>query len=132
MVIPRSRSSGALSIESNARNCTLGLFLDSTLVIAAVNVVFPWSMWPIVPMLTCGLFRSNFSLAIVVFAPQPVLRISALCPPAWMPRHARPVQRQLRNRSRLHALFELHADQEFGRQLDFFPRISRGQRGDPN
>jgi hypothetical protein len=24
----------------------------------------PWSMWPIVPTLTCGLSRSNFSFAI--------------------------------------------------------------------
>jgi hypothetical protein len=23
----------------------------------------PWSMWPIVPMFTCGLLRSNFFLA---------------------------------------------------------------------
>src|SRR6185437_5802339 len=64
MVIPRSRSSGALSIESNARNDTFGLFFDSTLVIAAVNVVFPWSMCPIVPTFTCGLTLSNFSFAI--------------------------------------------------------------------
>jgi len=26
----------------------------------------PWSMWPIVPIFTCGLLRSNFSLAITV------------------------------------------------------------------
>jgi len=32
-------------------------------VIAAVNVVLPWSTWPIVPMLQCGFVRSNFSLA---------------------------------------------------------------------
>jgi hypothetical protein len=32
-------------------------------VIAAVRLVLPWSMWPIVPMLTCGLVRSNFFLA---------------------------------------------------------------------
>ena len=32
--------------------------------IAAVSVVLPWSMWPIVPMLTCGLVRSNFFFAI--------------------------------------------------------------------
>jgi hypothetical protein len=42
--MPRSRSSGALSIESNARNATFGLFFDSTFVIAAVEVVLPWSM----------------------------------------------------------------------------------------
>src|SRR5712692_2050904 len=67
MVIPRSRSSGALSIESNARNCTFGLVFANTLVIAAVSVVLPWSMCPIVPMFTCGLLRSNFSFAIVCY-----------------------------------------------------------------
>src|SRR5436190_13679081 len=36
---------------------------DSTFVIAAVSVVLPWSTWPIVPMFTCGLLRTNFSLA---------------------------------------------------------------------
>src|SRR3954451_12314805 len=36
---------------------------DDTLVRAAVRVVLPWSMWPMVPTLTCGLLRSNFSLA---------------------------------------------------------------------
>src|SRR3954471_746902 len=36
----------------------------SVMVIAAVKVVLPWSTWPIVPMLQCGLFRLNFSLAI--------------------------------------------------------------------
>src|SRR3954454_11911158 len=30
---------------------------------AAVNVVLPWSTWPIVPTFTCGFVRSNFSLA---------------------------------------------------------------------
>ena len=34
-----------------------------TLVSAAVSVVLPWSMCPMVPTLTCGLLRSNFSLA---------------------------------------------------------------------
>src|SRR5688500_15327392 len=37
---------------------------------AAVNVVFPWSTCPIVPMFTCGLLRSNFSLLILVSLPQ--------------------------------------------------------------
>ncbi len=32
---------------------------DKHLVIAAVNVVFPWSTWPIVPILQCGFVRSN-------------------------------------------------------------------------
>jgi hypothetical protein len=31
-------------------------------VIAAVSVVLPWSTWPIVPTLTCGLVRSNLPL----------------------------------------------------------------------
>ena len=30
---------------------------------AAVSDVLPWSMWPMVPTFTCGLERSNFSLA---------------------------------------------------------------------
>ena len=34
---------------------------------AAVSVVLPWSMWPIVPMLTCGLVRSNFFFATCAF-----------------------------------------------------------------
>src|SRR5580698_6017938 len=63
--MPRSRSSGALSIESNERNCIFGLCFDNTLVIAAVSVVLPWSMCPIVPTFTWGLVRSNFFLAMV-------------------------------------------------------------------
>src|SRR5436305_1294072 len=63
--MPRSRSSGALSIESKDRNLMFGLCFDSTLVIAAVKVVLPWSMCPIVPTFTCGLLRSNFSLAMI-------------------------------------------------------------------
>src|SRR5512145_1139865 len=65
MVMPRSRSSGALSIESKARYSALPLRARN-LLIAAVRLVLPWSMWPIVPMLTCGLVRSNFFLAMVV------------------------------------------------------------------
>src|SRR5271154_397837 len=72
--MPRSRSSGALSIESNARNDTFGLFFDSTFVIAAVNVVLPWSMCPMVPMFTCGLLRSNFSFAMDVESPASLFR----------------------------------------------------------
>src|SRR5215475_2145518 len=64
MVMPRSRSSGALSIVSKARYSASPL-RARYLVIAAVRLVLPWSMWPIVPMLTCGLVRSNFFLAIV-------------------------------------------------------------------
>src|SRR5215469_5174281 len=69
MVIPRSRSSGALSIVSNARNATFGFVLASTLVIAAVSVVLPWSMCPIVPTFTCGLLRTNFCFAMSFGAP---------------------------------------------------------------
>src|SRR5436305_9176978 len=72
MVMPRSRSSGALSIESNERNLILGLCLLNTLVMAAVSVVLPWSIWPIVPTFTCGLLRSNFSFAIA--SPQSTLK----------------------------------------------------------
>ncbi len=57
--MPRSRSSGALSISSNGVNWAMP-FSAWRLVIAAVNVVLPWSMWPIVPMFTWGLVRSNF------------------------------------------------------------------------
>src|SRR5215470_7984251 len=64
MVMPRSRSSGALSIVSKARY-SASPFRARYLVIAAVRLVLPWSMWPIVPMFTCGLVRSNFFLAIL-------------------------------------------------------------------
>ncbi len=43
MVIPRSFSSGALSIDSNDRSSAPPCSA-STLVIAAVSVVLPWSM----------------------------------------------------------------------------------------
>jgi hypothetical protein len=44
IVIPRSRSSGALSIESNERtSIPPPIRFASTVVIAAVSVVFPWS-----------------------------------------------------------------------------------------
>src|SRR5579883_2700531 len=64
MVMPRAFSSGALSISSNGVNWTLGFLAARVLVIAAVSVVLPWSMWPIVPTLMWGLVRSNFCLAI--------------------------------------------------------------------
>jgi hypothetical protein len=44
IVIPRVRSSGALSIDSNVRNWVFVPCSASTLVIAAVSVVLPWSM----------------------------------------------------------------------------------------
>src|SRR5579884_1357449 len=63
IVIPRARSSGALSMLSKGRKsappCSASVF-----VIAAVSVVLPWSMCPIVPTLIWGLLRSNFCFAI--------------------------------------------------------------------
>src|SRR5436190_17948869 len=59
MVMPRSFSSGALSISSNGVESARPLSAR-TLVMAAVRVVLPWSMCPIVPMFTWGLVRSNF------------------------------------------------------------------------
>ena len=63
--MPRSRSSGALSIWSNGVNSAMPLSAWR-LVIAAVSVVLPWSMWPIVPMFTWGLVRSNFFFDMVL------------------------------------------------------------------
>ncbi|MEA2595246.1 MAG: hypothetical protein QOF01_1715, partial [Thermomicrobiales bacterium] len=40
----------------------------SVFVIAAVNVVFPWSTCPIVPTLMCGFVRSNRCLPTGVFS----------------------------------------------------------------
>src|SRR5437773_4848352 len=65
MVIPRSRSSGALSIWSNATN-SASPFFAWILVIAAVNVVFPWSTCPIVPTFTWCFVRSNLALAMTL------------------------------------------------------------------
>src|SRR5688572_14312405 len=66
MVMPRAFSSGALSIWSYAVNVAPPVFA-STLVIAAVSDVLPWSTCPIVPMLQCGFVRSNFALPMCVF-----------------------------------------------------------------
>src|SRR6516162_7478672 len=67
MVIPRSFSSFALSIWSKGvKGFTSGYLSCSTLVIAAVRVVLPWSMCPMVPMFTCGLVRSNLALATAI------------------------------------------------------------------
>src|SRR5580658_2105581 len=62
--MPRSFSSFALSIWSKGvKGLTSGILSWSTLVIAAVSVVLPWSMCPMVPMLTCGLVRWNLAFA---------------------------------------------------------------------
>src|ERR1700761_9196355 len=64
MVIPRSFSSFALSIWSKGvKGLRSGYLSCSTLVIAAVRVVLPWSMCPMVPMFTCGFVRSNLAFA---------------------------------------------------------------------
>jgi hypothetical protein len=44
IVMPRAFSSGALSIDSNDRSFVFVPCSASTFVIAAVSVVFPWSM----------------------------------------------------------------------------------------
>src|SRR5579872_479286 len=76
MVMPRSFSSGALSMSSTLRFWMFAFSVDRQLMIAAVSVVLPWSTWPVVPMLTCGLDRSNFAFAMFVlsFYPRRVLR----------------------------------------------------------
>jgi len=68
MVIPRSFSSGALSIDSYARTSAMPFFANA-IVMAAVSVVLPWSTWPIVPTFTCGLSRlkASFAISILLF-----------------------------------------------------------------
>src|SRR5919107_3697927 len=69
MVIPRWRSSGALSIWSKATSRlagSSGTRLARTRVMAAVKVVLPWSTWPMVPTFRCGLVRSNLPLDIAI------------------------------------------------------------------
>src|SRR3954468_16918498 len=61
--MPRCRSSGAASIEAKSREEVPVPDSESTFVIAAVSVVLPWSMWPMVPTLRCGFVRSNFCFA---------------------------------------------------------------------
>src|SRR5690348_2837630 len=63
MVIPRWRSSGALSIDAKSRAAVPVPCSESTFVIAAVSDVLPWSMCPIVPTFRCGFVRSNFCFA---------------------------------------------------------------------
>jgi hypothetical protein len=51
------------------RSCVdlvIGFGGAKTVVMAAVSVVLPWSTWPIVPTLTWGLVRVNFSLPILI------------------------------------------------------------------
>src|SRR5919106_2800108 len=62
--MPRAFSSGALSIDAKSRTAVLVPCSASTFVIAAVSVVLPWSMCPMVPTFRCGLVRSNFCFPI--------------------------------------------------------------------
>src|SRR2546426_11974676 len=55
----------ALATSSYETNFDQPLSAD-TLVSAAVSVVLPWSIWPMVPTLACGFFLSNFALPIVL------------------------------------------------------------------
>src|SRR5208282_5031187 len=87
-----------------------------------------------VPTFTCGLLRSNFSLAIFVSAPQPTWKNLTLLRPAWVshhPSHGSGVQVHLGYPSRIHALVHPHADQDLGSPFHLFPGILGRERGDP-
>jgi hypothetical protein len=67
-------------------------FSASTVVIAAVSVVLPWSTWPIVPMLTCGLSLLKVSFAmvewvVVLFCSSFVMFLTSLYRPTTSLRH---------------------------------------------
>src|SRR3954463_10738698 len=80
----RPCDSDALATSSYGMNFAQPLSAD-TLVRAAVRVVLPWSMWPMVPTLTCGLLRSNFSLAMSAILAY--VRVISRCPGSnWRPR----------------------------------------------
>ena len=66
MVMPALALLGRVVDRVEGAELGLALAAARYLVIAAVSVVLPWSTWPIVPTLTCGLVRSNFFLAICV------------------------------------------------------------------
>src|SRR3990170_4756788 len=81
MVMPRCFSSGALSICSKATAWlagSSGTRFASTLVMAAVSVVLPWSTWPMVPTFRCGFVLSNLPLAIILLLPLGYLGRDAL------------------------------------------------------
>src|SRR5918999_3051468 len=81
MVMPRCFSSGALSICSKATAWLAGspgTRFASTLVMAAVSVVLPWSTWPMVPTFRCGFVLSNLPLAIILLLPLGYLGCDAL------------------------------------------------------
>src|ERR1051326_9386958 len=100
IVMPRARSSGALSISAKDVNFALP-FMPRTLVIAAVRVVLPWSTWPIVPTFACGFVHSKTFLAIALVCPLPEFflvhrfdhhrseerRVGKECRSRWSPYH---------------------------------------------
>src|SRR5262249_29469962 len=64
MILPFSRTPPPLAIPSYVdtrppKRCAWRALM------AAVKVVLPWSMWPMVPTLTCGLVRANTSFAML-------------------------------------------------------------------
>ena len=61
MVIPRSRSSGALVDLVEGESFTTEV-LGQHVGDGGGQGGLPWSAWPMVPTFTCGLLRSNFSL----------------------------------------------------------------------
>jgi hypothetical protein len=75
IVMPRALSSGALSMLSKGLNVPNWYLSCNTLVMAAVSVVLPWSIWPMVPMLTWGFVLTYFAFAIclppISFNPHP-------------------------------------------------------------
>ena len=64
-MIPRSLSSGALSMLAKSTAAFPSTLSERVFVIAAVKVVLPWSTCPMVPMLQCGFDLSNLAFAII-------------------------------------------------------------------
>src|SRR5699024_11459683 len=59
------RDRNVTGVQTCALPISSGYWSASTLVIAAVVVVLPWSTCPMVPMFTCGFERSNLAFATV-------------------------------------------------------------------
>src|SRR5258708_3435212 len=145
MVIPRSFSSGALSIVSKARNSAPPLS-ERVLVIAAVSLVLPWSVCPVVPAFTCGLVRSNFFFAIAFPSSQglrpchPLRCATRSLPRVSPPRGSNPRPRPYQGRAlptelggrsrRLRHQKEVAFRNPFARldRIDYPPRLGARQR----
>src|SRR5438067_7609875 len=138
MVMPRSFSSGALSISSNGVKSARPLSA-STFVMAAVRVVLPWSMWPMVPMFTCGLVRSKRFLDISLFsshARNDLARQALWHFPVRVQLHGRVGRAPLRSGPQLRRVAEqlrerdAHPDRAHGRPLvDPFDAATAGPGG---